>query len=178
MRKAAAFPDAEGDDAIANGAEAKGLRRRVVGVFAMGREFAVLADELAIPVDLVDVVDALDEQGEVGGCSGRGGDVDMASIPGVAGVGGMALGAPGAVGVELLPAGVAGLVVDVWRGETGVVAEMKLPWTLEFGGAFAESVDGEGGDGGGGCGGGNGGRGRLRGAGAYGGNRRQNECSK
>ena len=131
------FPDADGEDAGAHGAEAEGLRRHAFIENGVGRQGAEVADFYAVPVDLIAVVDGGNEEGDVWRCAGGGGDVDGAAIPGKAGVAGMGLRAPGFVGGELLPSG----VVEGGVGPGGVVAEMELPGAVDGGGAFAEGID-------------------------------------
>ena len=102
-----------------------------------------MADRDPVPVELIEIVDGGNEQGHVRRCSGGRGNVDLAAIPGVAGVARVALRSPRGGGGELFPAVVAGGIVDAGRGPGWVIAEMKLPGTIEGCSAFAQAFDGE-----------------------------------
>ena len=64
--------------------------------------------------------------------------MDVAAVPGIAGVVGVTLRAPGGVGLDLLPAVLAGRVFDAGLGPGKVVAQVELPCSVDRERAFAE----------------------------------------
>jgi hypothetical protein len=104
---------------------------------------SVLADQLAVPVNLAGVFQTGEEQSETGSNVRRGRNVQVQAIPPKPGIGIVALRAPGEVGPDGFPTVLAGSVVDVWAGPFQAVADMKTPGAGEIDGAFAQPVDGD-----------------------------------
>jgi hypothetical protein len=137
------FVDADGQDAVTESSSRECRVRIEPTPGGIGRETAAGGEEAAVPVDGVNIADVRKEQGPAGVDTRSGRDDEMLPVPRVANAGAMALRAPRRVGGDLLPAVVAGGVVDAGRGEGGIVAEMKLPRAIEGNGPFAEVLNRE-----------------------------------
>src|SRR5438445_1900136 len=114
----------------------------------MRRRVALVSDLDAVAEELIGVFDGRHEDCELRVGEGRGRNVDVAAVPGESGAGRVGLGAPGLVCGDVLPLG----VVVRGRGPVEVVAEVELPFAVDWHGAVADVFDGEDGRGMGSCG--------------------------
>src|ERR1700684_4373416 len=99
----------------------------------MGRQVAVAAGPLAIPVDFVGGLGMRNEDAVLGRRPGCRQDVDMAAVPGESRIRRMPLRAPRTVGFDRLPL----RIVKVRLSPARIVSHMKLPRAYDRNRAFA-----------------------------------------
>ncbi len=135
------LPHAQRQHAVPRRAQPEDLLRRRKKIDGMRWQRTSPPHKLSVPVNLVSVVNLRNQQGEVRVRSRRWCQAQMLPVPGKARIRRMPLRAPCGIGRELLPAVLSCRVVGSGISPLAVVADVKLPGTVERRSALAECVD-------------------------------------
>ena len=93
----------------------------------MGRQFALMPNQISVPVNLVSVVDRRQQESQIGLDAGHRHKIHMTAIPGVPGVAEVCLLTPGLVDSDLFPFASSSL----GEAQARVVAQMELPIAIQ-----------------------------------------------
>src|SRR5580698_1049506 len=100
----------------------------------MRRQLSDVADESAIPEDLIGVIDRRHEQQIFRLYSRSGRDIQVTAVPGKSAVSWMALYTPRRVGADRLPPG----IIKVGRSPGWIISRLKLPVAVNGDSALAD----------------------------------------
>ena len=136
------LPNADGENALLDGAEIENLQRLRDVPHGAWRKLAVAADERAVPIDFVGIANFGEEKEHLPGRTWAWGERDGTPVPGEICQVRVALFTPRLVRVELFPL----RGVERGTGPCGIVSRVKLPWPIERERSLAEAFNRDRGD--------------------------------